>query len=456
MKMKFAQGIVPGASDGDWRTEFRDRIETIEKNSVSAVSLISSNEGIDKDGFQKESAAGDTISFIADRFDDLYTSEAGLVEKIILEKKLGMIESESTVLIAAVKEKQYLVIHKGGGLIVNESDGKCFVLSRQQGDALERKNLRVFKGELGDSFGFLLLGDGACRSLFDYGTGNLSPACGTFFEWMKEFDGEMVSGALVDNINKYFLKDTNGHDISIGIMVTDESSAETDGRPQQSEPAGKPAMNREPRKYPVVIVLVLAVILVIFAATRQPDVMAPTNTDILNSEYKTPAASDKIHEPAVSFSTDTPASYDAGEYEVGTDIPAGEYFFWTGKMLEPDRIKVNGDTCLSGELYCMTIRLNDWDTLVSDYRFTAAENVNSVQPVDGVFISGKYKIGKDIVPGIYTVKPTSQNIEGRYYSISDEEISNDTEFSGETTVEVPEEGYVVFLSFGFNRRSEEK
>lgn len=115
-------------------------------------------------------------------------------------------------------------------------------------------------------------------------------------------------------------------------------------------------------------------------------------------------------------------------------------------MLVPGSIKVNGDSCLSGELYCMTVQLNEWDTLVSDYRFTAAENISPIKATGGVLISGKYKIGKDIAPGTYQIAPSDQGGEGRYYSIFDEEISNDTKFSGETTVKVPEEGYIVFYN----------
>lgn len=170
--------------------------------------------------------------------------------------------------------------------------------------------------------------------------------------------------------------------------------------------------------------------------TRQ----AETNTSAA------PADSFENYEPSVAFAVANPKSYDAGEYKAGVDIPAGEYFFWTGEMLVPGSIKVNGDSCLSGELYCMTVQLNEWDTLVSDYRFTAAENISPIKATGGVLISGKYKIGKDIAPGTYQIAPSDQGGEGRYYSIFDEEISNDTKFSGETTVKVPEEGYIVFYN----------
>jgi len=166
----------------------------------------------------------------------------------------------------------------------------------------------------------------------------------------------------------------------------------------------------------------------------------------VGEEPKPPVTNSASYEPSVTFSVENPEAFDAGEYKAGVDIPAGEYFFWTGEMLEPGSIVVNDDTCLSDELYCMTIQLNEWDTLVSDHRFTAAENVNPVKAKDGILLSGKYKIGKDIAPGTYMVSPVKEDTKGRYYSIFDEEISNDTEVIVETAVVVPEEGYVVFYN----------
>ena len=114
--------------------------------------------------------------------------------------------------------------------------------------------------------------------------------------------------------------------------------------------------------------------------------------------------------------------------------------------MKADSVKINDETCLSGELYCMTVRVGNGDTLVTDNQFTAEENVNPVKAANGTLISGKYKIGKDIEPGQYTIRPEKKNTTGRYYSVFDGEISNDTEIAADTMVTVPEEGYVVFYN----------
>jgi hypothetical protein len=320
-------------------------------------------------------------------------------------------------------------------------------------EAEDHDELRIYRGEARSPFGFMLMSEGACRSLYESDTGNLSPACGTFFEWLKEYGEETVSEALTDNISKYFLKDVKG-DISVGIMVSEE-----DGTEPEDKPAGESRRSGGMIKYLVAALVILAVI---FVFAMKPGVIEPKDT--AKPEPKLPAASSESTgapasgaaanptanpvstEPAVTFSIDDPVSYDAGVYQVGEDIPEGEYFFWTGEMLKPDSIKVNDVTCLSGKLYCMTIKVSEGDTLTTDARFTAAENVNPVKAEGGALISGKYKVGKDIAPGTYKIRPADQNTEGKYYSILDGEISNDETFRGETTVVVPEEGYIVFYN----------
>lgn len=149
------------------------------------------------------------------------------------------------------------------------------------------------------------------------------------------------------------------------------------------------------------------------------------------------------HEPMISFMVDQPKAYEPGFYRVGQDLPAGEYFFWTGEMLAKDSIEINGETALSDELYCMTVQVAEGETLSSNYRFTSVENVNPIKITGGILISGKYRIGKDIAPGEYVIVPEKGKASGRYYSVLDGKISNNMEISGRITVMVPTEGYIV-------------
>ncbi len=418
MKMKFAYGVAPGSPSGETEKESQDKIKIVDENGVFVISLA-------------DPAAEAAIPLLTERFDELYTLEGSFVKKEILGNR-----TDGSLLFVAVKENRYLAGQMGGGLIAR-LDGSCSVLSKPEAEDHDGANLRIYKGDLPEPFGFMLMSEGACQSLYEDSTGNLSPACGTFFEWLKEYDEATVSEALTDNINKYFLKNTKG-DISVAVVVSEET--------EESVPVKETGKSGKMIRYLIAVLVVLAAIYV--STLIRPDGAEPKDKG--NAETKPPATYSAVnYEPAVTFSVENPISFDAGEYKVGMDIPAGEYFFWTGEMLQPGSIVLNDDSCLSEELYCMTIQLNEWDTLVSNYRFTAAENVNPVEATNGTLISGKYKIGKDIAPGKYTVLPMNKNTEGRYYSIFDEEISNDTKYSDDTTVEVPEEGYAVFYNSVF-------
>lgn len=468
MKLKYAYGIVPGNSSGVKEAGCRDQSGILEQNGVTVISLSGTAEEKVNTDLCAKTTAHVATEFVASHFDKLYSAQVNTVKKAILgwmkddlrKKETAQFCSDCPFMFIAVKGNRYLAVHSGGGLIARHNEGVneegFSVLSGPEPE--NRDALRVDKGELQEPFGFLLLSDGACQSLYESGTGSLSPACGTFFEWLKEYDGETVSEALRDNIGKYFLKDTKG-DISVVLMLSEHSETEpaaeaTEAEANESAVVAPEAKANEPaaidggsgkhRKIIKYLALLLIVLVVIYAfALKQFD--NAEKDDPGNAETKPPVFySENNYEPSVTFSVANPEAYDPGEYKAGVDIPAGEYFFWTGEMLKPNSIFVNDDTCLSGELYCMTIQLNDWDTLVSEYRFTAAENVNPVEPTEGILWSGKYKIGKDIKPGTYTVSPVERDTEARYYSLLDEQINNDIKFSEDTTVTVPEEGYIVF------------
>lgn len=471
MKVKFAYGIAPGAVSGG--KERRDNIRTAYGNGVGAIFLAGP-------------AAGIAAELTTERFDELYASESGFIKDTLSGSK-----TDGSLLFAAVKGNRYLAGHLGGGLIA-KLDESCSILSEPE--EWNRDELRIYRGEVQGPFGFLLMSDAACRSLYEIGGEKLSPACGTFFEWLKEYDEETVSEAVTDNINKYFVKNVKG-DISVGLMVSDESGIEEEfdetappeefdetappeEAPETDEPVAELPETTEPelteitepksepavqsRKGSIIKYLIAAVVIVaiIFVFAMKPGASEPN--DEAKPETKAPVTSSENtntsppavdgendfegNEPVVTFSVDDPATYNAGAYQVGEDIPAGEYFFWTGEMLKPDSIKVNDVTCLSGELYCLTVKVGQGDTLTTDVRFTAAENVESVKAANGTLISGKYRIGKDIEPGTYSLSTMDPDAEGKYYSILNGEISNDEVFSGETTVKVPDEGYIVFYN----------
>lgn len=413
---------------------------------------------------------------------------------------LALISMASTLTFVAVKDSRYLAAHIGHGGIIGLAES-CTVLSGPQKGLYGNKtnyitdlnasdNLQIDKGYLQEPFGYMLISDGACQSLCDNGTGSPSPVCGTLFGWLREHDGETVGEALVDNINKYFTENTEA-DITIAMMVSAEDEQIEEGPAAATEEAIQGEDKREQkdqeeastedaaedasktsdlqndsikkaegksklRSYGIFALIAVAVIIgIIFFFQSANDgnndknikadanAEVTTETGIQAEDPEEESYTIEDYYPNVTYSVEDFESFPAGQYEVGIDIPAGEYFFCTGEMLQPDTIEINEESCLSGQLFCMNIQVEEGDTLLSQYSFVSSDLVNPIQPVKGVLISGKYKIGKDLAPGQYTIASIDKALEGRCYFILDGEIGDDVVYEDSDTITVPEEGYAV-------------
>lgn len=549
MKLKYAYAAVPCHNKAGGVPLQRSRITTTEENEVFIIAIEDTVQQKENPAPKKGPKLSNTpdleflMKFITKRFDLLWSMTEEQARRELIKQntqkntKQGSARRDAAapLLMAAIKNGRYLLFCCGDGIAgLREGDlHKCWSVLNQVQHSLEieeseEKSLNVFKGLLEKEFMLVLLNSGACVSLYNRGEEGISPACSTFGEWLKEYDGETVSEALTENIEKYFIKETQG-DICVAVVVPEtgeaaaEEEAETVAEPfeiakaeergreqavQENEAAAEEAQEQAvpetkdistgkatntekkadivKRSLPIRVgskrVLLAAAVLMITAAViiaawlGQPGSgnsgqMAPKDgspeiaagddqekdgsgsgkqaqdgenpSDQNTQERDLSNINPAEHEPMISFTVNQPAAYEPGFYRVGQDLPAGEYFFWTGEMIEKDSIEINGETALSDELYCMTVQVEEGETLSSNYRFTSVENVNPIRLTGGILISGKYRIGKDIAPGEYEIFPEKGKAPGRYYSVLDGKISNNTELDDRTTVTVPEEGYIV-------------
>jgi len=549
MKLKYAYAAVPCHNEAGGVPLQRSRITTTEENEVFIIAIEDTVQQKENPAPKKGPKLSNTpdleflMKFITERFDLLWSMTEEQARRELIKQntqkntKQGSARRDAAapLLMAAIKNGRYLLFCCGDGIAgLREGDlqKRWSVLNQVQHsleiEESEEKSLNVFKGMLEKEFMLVLLNSGACVSLYNRGEEGISPACSTFGEWLKEYDGETVSEALTENIEKYFIKETKG-DICVAVVVPEtgeaagEEEAETVAEPfeiakaeergreqavQENEAAAEEAQEQAvpetkdistgkatntekkadivKRSLPIRVgskrVLLAAAVLMITAAViiaawlGQPDSgnsgqMAPKDgspeiaagddqekdgsgsgkqaqdgenpSDQNTQERDLSNINPAEHEPMISFAVNQPAAYEPGFYRVGQDLPAGEYFFWTGEMIAKDSIEINGETALSDELYCMTVQVHEGETLSSNYRFTSVENVNPIKINNGILISGKYRLGKDLAPGEYEIFPEKGKVPGRYYSVLDGKISNNTELDDRTTVTVPEEGYIV-------------
>lgn len=163
-------------------------------------------------------------------------------------------------------------------------------------------------------------------------------------------------------------------------------------------------------------------------------------------------------------SIDTQQMYYAeGTYEVGQDMPAGEYVLSTySPESSPAYFQVLGDnTGFYSSIVCYDefyersiVTVNEGEYLTAMrcliYPIDTAqvqEQVQAAKSRNGALPSGTYKVGLDLPPGEYKVRSTSQSEEG-YYEVTNNSrhdplniISNDS-FEGEKHLTISNDQYL--------------
>lgn len=514
MKLKYAYAAVPRHNEAGDVPLQRSRIITSEENEVFIIAIEDTVQGKNLPTPKKRLKWNHTpdfeflMKFVTERFDPLWSmteeqARRELVQQCTQQRSVNR-GTGAPLLMAAMKDSRYFVCSSGGGIAgLREGDllqKRWSVLNQAQHSfAIEEsgeESLTVSKGLLEKEFMLVLLNSGACVSLYNRGEEGISSACSTFGEWLREYDEETVSEALTENIEKYFIKETQD-DICVAVVVpqTGEEAAAEDQALSENKDAendeqtvtektvaaaagkGQFTIKGGSKRVMLAVAVLMITAAVILAAWlgqagsgnlgqippkngspaieagdgQQQDgsgsgnqVQDGENPSDKNTQERDLSDINPVeHEPMISFTGGQPKAYEPGFYRVGQDLPAGEYFFWTGEMLVKDSIEINGETALSDELYCMTVQVEEGETLSSNYRFTSVENVNPIKITGGILISGKYRIGQDIAPGEYEIFPEKGKATGRYYSVFEGKISNDKEIDGRLTVTVPEEGYIV-------------
>jgi hypothetical protein len=151
-------------------------------------------------------------------------------------------------------------------------------------------------------------------------------------------------------------------------------------------------------------------------------------------------------------------SWPAGTYEVGKDIPAGEYVIITNSK-EYSMFQISTDSSLSVDsTVAMDLFKNRTIVTVNEGEFLDI-TIGTLYPINeapavpstGILPEGTYKVGLDLPAGQYTLNSTNSSYQG-YYEVNsnsrhtfDGIIRND-QFTGTVTVTVSDGQYLI-LSF---------
>lgn len=143
-------------------------------------------------------------------------------------KNCNIKEFSSTLLFVAVKGSQYIAGHMGNGIIGFEKNGNVEILSRNDDfseinspyfitNIKEINKISIYRGNIKDITGFILISDGMADSLYDKRNENLAKAASTMMGWVDIKTEEEVSKALKVNFENLFLENTN-KDCGVAIM----------------------------------------------------------------------------------------------------------------------------------------------------------------------------------------------------------------------------------------------
>ncbi len=237
---KIAGTYVTGLSHVSRESGCQDRFSYKQSNSISTISLA------DGAGSAKFSELGATITseqinnYMVKNFNSIYFSNRDeTVKKVIhsLRTSLGIhakrksvliSELASTLLFASVKDGKYIVGHIGDGVIGFLINNQLEIMSLpENGEFINetffvtsksyRNRFRIYKGQIKNITGFILMTDGTSESLFDKKNSKLAPVAATLLKWLDLYPPEVVNSALHENFEQVIrIKTTD--DCSIGMM----------------------------------------------------------------------------------------------------------------------------------------------------------------------------------------------------------------------------------------------
>jgi len=145
------------------------------------------------------------------------------------KKNIDFKELSSTLLFVAIKNDKFIIGHIGDGVIgALDNNGILKTISKPENGEFSnstffttsikhKERLRLLKGTLKNSVGFILMSDGSEESLYDKKNKTLGDINKSIINWLEDNSEKDVEDALYDNLEQLISKKTYD-DCSIGIL----------------------------------------------------------------------------------------------------------------------------------------------------------------------------------------------------------------------------------------------
>lgn len=179
------------------------------------------------------------LSFIKSNFSSLFRSNKisqdlldyidAALNNVAKEQNIEVKDLSSTLLFVALKEDKFIIGHIGDGVIgVLDKNNEIHVLSHPENGEFSNSTyfttssnypsrMRIKKGVIQNSIGFILMSDGTANSLYDIKNKILAEVNVDIINWLDEENSETVKLALTENLENIIKKKTLD-DCSLGVI----------------------------------------------------------------------------------------------------------------------------------------------------------------------------------------------------------------------------------------------
>ncbi|MBR4904757.1 MAG: protein phosphatase 2C domain-containing protein [Selenomonadaceae bacterium] len=242
MTWKSACCAVQGKSHAKKNIPCQDKVARREENDVHVIALADGAGSAEFSHYGAECVVNRVTAFVADKFFDLISQEDGnKVKQEILSVALQALKDEaeiincelkdlaSTLLIAAVRDEKFFLVHLGDGVIGYLNDEGLKVATTPDNGEFSNEtvfitssdasaHMRIYKGNLKNISGFILMSDGTEQSLYNKRKKTLAPAVKRLMHRTTLIDGKILTPQLEEALSTV-VADNTQDDCSIAILA---------------------------------------------------------------------------------------------------------------------------------------------------------------------------------------------------------------------------------------------
>ena len=225
----------------------QDKTHTMFRNNVYVVALADGAGSAIMSHYGAEYVTKTMCECLTKDFDMYYAENDGVAikRKVVSDLLVGlqevakvhgceMKELASTMLVAAIKEDKYILMHIGDGVIGYLKNNEIKIASKPENGEFANTtvfvtsrdvlhSMKILKGQLKDIHGFVLMSDGTETSFYDKKNNALAPALNKIMKLSQLIDSECLEKEITKSFENV-IKHNTTDDCSIALIVEEDYS----------------------------------------------------------------------------------------------------------------------------------------------------------------------------------------------------------------------------------------